>query len=134
MDAPRFVAYLSYGRNFCRANFLRAHTQHNPRADWDLSMRLRARVGQFGHMLSIWIQRYMLGPIVEMQPIDVINKGFGRRVLGQDERVILHLDVIVREVLGWGRSTHNRGDAASLPQACFSASAKPPQTTEPYMS
>ena len=72
-------------------------SQRCSRAHGDLTVRLGTRIRQFVDGLAVGIERLVLGPVVEIQAIDVVDKGLGRRVLGQNQRVILDLDVIVGE-------------------------------------
>jgi len=39
------------------------------------------------------------GGISEAEAIDIVHKGFSRGVFGQNQRMILHFDVIIREDL-----------------------------------
>ena len=41
----------------------------------------------------------MLGPIVEVQPVDIVHKGLGRSVLGENQRMIVEFDMIIGEAL-----------------------------------
>jgi len=43
------------------------------------------------------IERLVLGPIVEIHPLDIVDEGFRRRVLGQDQRMIVQFDMVIGE-------------------------------------
>ena len=72
-------------------------SQRCSRAHGDLTVRLGTRIRQFVDGLAVGIERLVLGPVVEIQAINVVDKGLGRRALGQNRRVILDLDVIIGE-------------------------------------
>jgi hypothetical protein len=57
-------------------------------------MRLGTREREFVHVLAMGIWRLVLMPIVKVQAVDVVDERFGRCVLGQDQRVVLDLDMI----------------------------------------
>ena len=58
--------------------------------------------------VSVRIERFVLGPVVEGEPIDVVDEGFRRRVLGEDQRVIVELDMIIGEDLRHCGLAHDR--------------------------
>ena len=66
---------------------------------WHLPARLGSRIWHLDNRLAFGIERLVLGPVVEGEAFDIINERFRRRVLGEDQRVFVQLDVIVSECL-----------------------------------
>ena len=48
-------------------------------------MRLRPRIRQFLYVFAVRVERLVLGPIVEAEPVDVVDEGLRRRILREDE-------------------------------------------------
>ena len=57
-------------------------------------MGLGARIGQLRHFLAIGEQSFVFSPIVKRQAIDIIDKGFRRRIFSEDQRMIVEFDMI----------------------------------------
>ena len=75
-------------------------------------MRLCTRKRHFDDGLTERIERFVLLPIVETEAIDVIDEGFSRSVLGQDQGMIIKLDMIIEPIsklLTGARSAINVG-------------------------
>jgi hypothetical protein len=86
------------GRRLAGLSEQRRGARREPLADGarHLPVRLRARIGHFDDRLAFGIERHVLVPVVEGEPVHVVDEGLGRHVVGQDQRVVVHLDVIER--------------------------------------
>lgn len=85
-------------KNF--VNKLRAAiSQSFTNRSWHLAVCLRPWMQHLGDSIAFRIKRLVLGPIVKTETIDVVDKGFCRGVLGEDQGMVLQFNMEVREYL-----------------------------------
>ena len=96
------------GRELGRVDDLRAGIKRGPNAHWNLAPRLGARIRQFVDRLAAREERLMLGPVVEIHAVDIVDKSLSRRVLREDQRVVVGFDMIIDKDLWHFRLADDR--------------------------
>ena len=74
----------------------------------ELTIGFRARVRHLDDRLTLRIERLMFGPVVEGETVDIVHEGLGRHLFGEQQGMIVKLDVIIGEALRYVAFAHDR--------------------------